>query len=70
MLEAFPHVDVAVLPGPGAVVFAGREAEIDAVAEAAGGRGWKSSRLRPSHAFHSRLLEQRLEDVRAVVRGL
>ncbi|MED7953093.1 SDR family NAD(P)-dependent oxidoreductase, partial [Streptomyces sp. BE303] len=45
-------------------------AEIDAVAEAAGGRGWKSSRLRTSHAFHSRLMEPMLEDFRAVVRGL
>ncbi|MED7947490.1 acyltransferase domain-containing protein, partial [Streptomyces sp. BE303] len=50
VLESFPDVDVAVVNGPGAVVVAGLEAEIDAVAEAAGGRGWKSSRLRTSHA--------------------
>ncbi|MED7948404.1 acyltransferase domain-containing protein, partial [Streptomyces sp. BE303] len=59
-----------VVNGPGAVVVAGLEAEIDAVAEAAGGRGWKSSRLRTSHAFHSRLMEPMLEVFSAVVRGL
>ncbi|MGW2545448.1 type I polyketide synthase, partial [Kitasatospora sp. NPDC001574] len=70
VLEAFPDVDVAVVNGPAAVVVAGLVAEIEAVAEAAGGRGWKSSRLRTSHAFHSRLMEPMLEDFRAVVRGL
>ncbi|MED7947434.1 acyltransferase domain-containing protein, partial [Streptomyces sp. BE303] len=70
VLAAFPDVDVAVVNGPGAVVVAGLEAEIDAVAEAAGERGWKSSRLRTSHAFHSRLMEPMLEDFRAVVRSL
>ncbi|MFD5088884.1 SDR family NAD(P)-dependent oxidoreductase, partial [Kitasatospora sp. NPDC058406] len=70
VLAAFPDVDVAVVNGPGAVVVAGLEAEIEAVAEAAGERGWKSSRLRTSHAFHSRLMEPMLEDFRAVVRGL
>ncbi|WP_329947319.1 hypothetical protein, partial [Streptomyces sp. BE303] len=54
VLEAFPDVDVAVVKGAGAVVVAGLEAEIEAVAEAAGGRGGQSSRLRRSHAFHSR----------------
>ncbi|MEE1827190.1 acyltransferase domain-containing protein, partial [Streptomyces sp. BE20] len=70
VLAAFPDVDVAVVNGPGAVVVAGLEAVIDAIAEAAGGRGWKTSRLRTSHAFHSRLMEPMLEDFRAVVRGL
>ncbi|WP_329948457.1 acyltransferase domain-containing protein, partial [Streptomyces sp. BE303] len=55
-LAAFPDVDVAVVIGPGAVVVAGLEAEIDAVAEAAGERGGKTSRLRTSHAYHSRLM--------------
>ncbi|MED7949685.1 hypothetical protein, partial [Streptomyces sp. BE303] len=60
-----PAVDVAVVNGPGAGVVAGLEAEIDAVAEAAGGRGWKSSRLRTRHAFHSRLMEPLWEAFRA-----
>ncbi|WP_329947506.1 acyltransferase domain-containing protein, partial [Streptomyces sp. BE303] len=52
------------------MVVAGLEAEIDAVAEAAGERGWKTSRLRTSHAFHSRLMEPMLEDFLSVVRSL
>ncbi|MED7947440.1 hypothetical protein, partial [Streptomyces sp. BE303] len=53
-----------------AVVVAGLEAEIEDVDEDAGGRGWNSSRLSTSHAFHSRLMEPMLEDFRAVVRGV
>ncbi|MED7947259.1 hypothetical protein, partial [Streptomyces sp. BE303] len=56
VLEAFPDVDVAVVNGPGAVVGAGLDAVIAGVGEAAGGRGWKSSRLLTSHAFHSLLM--------------
>ncbi|WP_443035350.1 acyltransferase domain-containing protein, partial [Streptomyces sp. BE20] len=56
--------------GPAAVVVAGLEAESDAVAEAAGGRGWKTRRLRTSPAFHSRWREPMLEDFRAGVRSL
>ncbi|WP_443034473.1 type I polyketide synthase, partial [Streptomyces sp. BE303] len=70
VLAAFPDVDVAVVNGPGAVVVAGLEAEIDAVAEAAGERGWKTSRLRTSHAFQSRLREPMLEDFRVIVKSL
>ncbi|WP_374227594.1 SDR family NAD(P)-dependent oxidoreductase, partial [Streptomyces sp. AC627_RSS907] len=62
----FPDVDIAVVNGPGSVVVAGCEADIDRVA----GRGWKTSRLRTSHAFHSRLVEPMLAEFRAVVRGL
>ncbi|WP_217145647.1 type I polyketide synthase, partial [Streptomyces sp. AC627_RSS907] len=62
----FPDVDIAVVNGPGSVVVAGCEADIDRVA----GRGWKTSRLRTSHAFHSRLMEPMLAEFRAVVRGL
>ncbi|MEU8280267.1 SDR family NAD(P)-dependent oxidoreductase, partial [Microbispora bryophytorum] len=68
--EAFPQVDVAVVNGPAAVVVAGLEADIEAVAAAAAGRGWKSSRLRTSHAFHSRLMEPMLAGFRSVVTGL
>ncbi|MEU8280309.1 type I polyketide synthase, partial [Microbispora bryophytorum] len=70
VLEAFPQVDVAVVNGPSAVVVAGLEADIEAVAGLAAGRGWKTSRLRTSHAFHSRLMEPMLAEFRTVVQGL
>ncbi|WP_217146208.1 SDR family NAD(P)-dependent oxidoreductase, partial [Streptomyces sp. AC627_RSS907] len=66
VVAEFPDVDIAVVNGPGSVVVAGCEADIDRVA----GRGWKTSRLRTSHAFHSRLVEPMLAEFRAVVRGL
>ncbi|WP_302185204.1 type I polyketide synthase, partial [Streptomyces sp. AC627_RSS907] len=66
VLAEFPDVDIAVVNGPESVVVAGLEADIDRIAE----RGWKTSRLRTSHAFHSRLMEPMLAEFRAVVRGL
>ena len=55
--------------GPASVVVSGVEADIERVAELAAERGWKVSRLRTSHAFHSRLMEPMLAEFRAVVRG-
>ncbi|SNT64566.1 Ketoacyl-synthetase C-terminal extension, partial [Streptosporangium subroseum] len=63
-------VDVAAVNGPASVVVSGAEADIDRVAELAVERGWKVSRLRTSHAFHSRLMEPMLAEFAEVVRGL
>ncbi|WP_275937260.1 type I polyketide synthase, partial [Streptosporangium subroseum] len=63
-------VDVAAVNGPTSVVVSGAEADIEQVAELAGERGWKISRLRTSHAFHSRLMEPMLAEFAGVVRGL
>ena len=63
-------VDVAAVNGPASVVVSGVEADIERVAELAGERGWKISRLRTSHAFHSRLMEPMLAEFRAVVAQL
>ncbi|WP_371784233.1 SDR family NAD(P)-dependent oxidoreductase [Streptosporangium subroseum] len=67
---AFPDVDLAAVNGPRAVVVSGTEADVDRVAETAAERGWKTSRLRTSHAFHSRLMEPMLAEFADVVRGL
>ncbi|WP_345515096.1 SDR family NAD(P)-dependent oxidoreductase, partial [Phytohabitans houttuyneae] len=59
-------VSIAAVNGPDAVVVAGVEDEVEAVA----GRFAKATRLRVSHAFHSPLMEPILDDFRAVVTGL
>ncbi|WP_344820602.1 type I polyketide synthase [Actinoplanes cyaneus] len=63
---AFPEVDIAAVNGPSAVVVSGPEAQIAPVAA----HGWKTTRLRTSHAFHSRLMDPMLDEFRAVVRTL
>ncbi|GAA2914324.1 hypothetical protein Acy02nite_87190 [Actinoplanes cyaneus] len=63
---AFPGVDIAAVNGPAAVVVSGTRAEIAPVEE----HGWKTTPLRTSHAFHSRLMEPMLEEFRAVVADL
>ncbi|MFD5085531.1 type I polyketide synthase [Kitasatospora sp. NPDC058406] len=68
--EAFPDIDLAAVNGPAAVVVSGAEDEIARIAELAAERGWKTSRLRTSHAFHSRLMEPMLDEFRAVVETL
>ncbi|WP_433789716.1 SDR family NAD(P)-dependent oxidoreductase [Actinoplanes sp. CA-252034] len=63
---AFPDVDIAAVNGPTAVVVSGTEADIERVAA----RGWKTTRLRTSHAFHSRLMEPMLDEFATIVAGL
>ncbi|MBP2706922.1 SDR family NAD(P)-dependent oxidoreductase [Microbispora sp. RL4-1S] len=70
ILAAFPDVDLAAVNGPASVVVSGAEADIERVAATAAERGWKTSRLRTSHAFHSRLMEPMLAEFAEVVGGL
>ncbi|WP_373873107.1 SDR family NAD(P)-dependent oxidoreductase, partial [Actinoplanes palleronii] len=63
---AFPEVDIAAVNGPRAVVMSGPSSDISPLE----GYGWKTTRLRTSHAFHSRLMEPMLDDFRAVVTTL
>ncbi|MED7948533.1 SDR family NAD(P)-dependent oxidoreductase, partial [Streptomyces sp. BE303] len=67
---AFPDIDLAAVNGPAAVVVSGAEDEIVRIADLASERGWKTSRLRTSHAFHSRLMEPMLDEFAEVVRSL
>ncbi|MEX5636087.1 type I polyketide synthase [Parafrankia sp. FMc2] len=63
-------VDVAAVNGPTAVVLSGPAETLDRVADAAASRGWKTNRLRVSHAFHSALMEPMLPAFAAVADGL
>ncbi|MEV4300857.1 type I polyketide synthase, partial [Microbispora rosea] len=65
--EAFPELDIAAVNGPDAVVVSGAAEDVDRVSGQAAERGWKTSRLRTSHAFHSRLMEPMLAEFRTVV---
>ncbi|MFE7563896.1 SDR family NAD(P)-dependent oxidoreductase [Kitasatospora sp. NPDC057500] len=68
--EALPDLDVAAVNGPAAVVLSGTSDGIEAAAAVAAERSWKTSRLRTSHAFHSRLMDPMLADFRAAVGSL
>ncbi|MGW6293897.1 type I polyketide synthase, partial [Streptomyces sp. NPDC055058] len=59
-------VSIAAVNGPRAVVMAGREPAVVAVAEELKQQGRRTSPLRVSHAFHSSLMEPMLDAFREV----
>ncbi|WP_433789721.1 SDR family NAD(P)-dependent oxidoreductase [Actinoplanes sp. CA-252034] len=63
---AFPGIDIAAVNGPRSVVVSGPDSDISLVE----GGPWKTTRLRTSHAFHSRLMEPMLADFDRAVRAL
>ncbi|MEV7427890.1 type I polyketide synthase [Streptomyces sp. NPDC091212] len=63
-------VSVAAVNGPDAVVIAGAEQDVLAVAEKLAADGVRTRRLSVSHAFHSALMDPMLDDFRRVAEGL
>jgi pimaricinolide synthase PimS1 len=59
-------VDIAAINGPRSVVISGEEAAVLAVAAQFERDGRRTTRLRVSHAFHSRLMEPMLAEFRSV----
>lgn len=68
--EAPDEVSVAAVNGPGAAVVSGAEEAIEGFERVCGERGWKSTRLRVSHAFHSPLMEPMLAEFGEIAAGL
>ncbi|NUS91483.1 MAG: SDR family NAD(P)-dependent oxidoreductase, partial [Nocardia sp.] len=64
------RLSIAAVNGPAAVVFSGAADAVAEVERRAVDAGYRSSRLRVSHAFHSALMEPMLDEFRAVVAGL
>ncbi|MFJ3755063.1 SDR family NAD(P)-dependent oxidoreductase [Streptomyces sp. NPDC090080] len=63
-------VGIAAVNGVRSVVVSGAESAVEAVAEVARERGWRNTRLRVSHAFHSPLVEPVLERFREAIAGV
>ncbi|MFQ6395533.1 type I polyketide synthase [Nocardia sp. KC 131] len=63
-------VSIAAVNGPASVVLSGEEDAVVAIAERCAEQGWRTHRLRVSHAFHSVLMEPMLAEFGAAIKGL
>ncbi|MET8774546.1 type I polyketide synthase [Nocardia sp. NPDC004654] len=63
-------VSVAAVNGPSSVVLSGIEDSVVAVVAKCTERGWRTRRLRVSHAFHSALMEPMLAEFASAIEGL
>ncbi|MET9678438.1 SDR family NAD(P)-dependent oxidoreductase, partial [Streptomyces sp. NPDC006482] len=70
LLPADGRAGVAAVNGPSALVISGDEDAVLEVAEVCKAQGWKTKRLRVSHAFHSARMEPMLDEFRSVAAGL
>ncbi|WP_329405225.1 SDR family NAD(P)-dependent oxidoreductase [Nocardia vinacea] len=64
------EVSIAAVNGPSSVVLSGVEADVVAVVEACAEHGWRTHRLRVSHAFHSASMDPMLAEFATAIEGL
>ncbi|MFC9892560.1 SDR family NAD(P)-dependent oxidoreductase [Nocardia sp. NPDC127579] len=65
-----PDVSIAAVNSPDSVVVSGASAGIDALAHHCAENGWRTNRLRVSHAFHSALMDPMLAEFEAAIAGV
>ncbi|WP_040698317.1 type I polyketide synthase, partial [Nocardia vinacea] len=70
LLADVDGVSIAAVNGPTSVVLSGIEDAVAALVEACAEHGWRTHRLRVSHAFHSALMEPMLAEFASVIEGL
>ncbi|MCP2321217.1 Acyl transferase domain-containing protein, partial [Nocardia amikacinitolerans] len=70
LLAGVEGVSIAAVNGPSSVVLSGVEDAVQAVVEVCVARGWRTHRLRVSHAFHSALMEPMLAEFASAIKGL
>ncbi|MGV9820721.1 SDR family NAD(P)-dependent oxidoreductase, partial [Nocardia xishanensis] len=63
-------VSIAAVNGPSSVVLSGVENDVVAAADRCAEQGWRTHRLRVSHAFHSALMEPMLDEFATAIAGL
>jgi|GEM_PF-1210435 len=67
LIDTWGATDLAAINAPDQIVLSGSESTVEAALETLNRGGFETTRLKVSHAFHSRLMDSTLEEFRAVL---